>query len=151
MATILFDTNIILDIMNSHRESHETSTSFIQELAHDDVPAVTILSLHTIFYYAESGFKKDLKNLKFEDIPKLDQENYKKNFLTLAEEITKDFEIMNASKEDAKWAIRNYGQKDFEDALQIACCINNNVDMFVTRDIELSKKYSKFQKIKLVG
>ena len=42
-------------------------------------------------------------------------------------------------------------KKDFEDALQIACCINNNVDMFVTRDIELSKKYSKFQKIKLVG
>lgn len=109
---------------------------------------VTSLSLQTVFYMAEAGFKKDTIFVQNQ------QNNFsviRQNLLIRAGSYAKIFKIVPVTADDCNWALENYNQNDFEDALQIGCCIHNDINLFVTADQNLTKKYSRLQKIKLVS
>lgn len=40
--------------------------------------------------------------------------------------------------------------EDLEDALQVACALENAVDVFITGDVKLAKRYGHLLKIKLI-
>lgn len=48
------------------------------------------------------------------------------------------------------WAIRNYQDNDFEDALQVACAVLEGCQTFVTFDRKLAQRYQKFINIHLL-
>lgn len=52
---------------------------------------------------------------------------------------------------EVRWAINNCPDKDFEDALQIACALHSGCGTFVTFDKRIAKAYSQHIDVKLLG
>ena len=63
----------------------------------------------------------------------------------------KDFDIYAVSAQTLDKAFSIAADNDLEDAMQIACAIENNVDVFLTADKNLAKRYGHLLKIKLVS
>lgn len=121
----LFDTNVILEILENRRNYEAAVTAF----ANHQESTVTALTVSTVFYIAE----KD----------KLD--------LNKVEQIIQSLGYIDLLAADVDWALRHYAGKDFEDALQVAAARREKCSAFVTLDKELATKYSKFLNIELIG
>ncbi len=56
----------------------------------------------------------------------------------------------NLGGDEVRWAITNRQDDDFEDALQVACAVISNSELFITFDKPLAKKYQKFINMKVL-
>ena|SRR3990167_3765566 len=123
---VILDTNIVLEILEKRRYLQVVLNLLDQH--RDELIAVTTLTLSNVFYVAEKNQAATIA----------------------AEELLKRYIILDVTSADADWAFKNYGQKDFEDALQIAAAKRSGAKLFMTIDGPLAKKYQKFLPIQLV-
>ena len=52
--------------------------------------------------------------------------------------------------DEIQWALANHENKDFEDALQVACAVIHGCRQFVTFDRVLTKRYGQFIDIRVL-
>jgi predicted nucleic acid-binding protein len=91
-------------------------------------PFISILTVHIIHYFAHK------EKIQFELITR---------FL-------ENFTILPLSETDYLLALSLNSKNDFEDTLQIACCISNDCDLFLTLDKKLYKKFVHLGIVKLI-
>ncbi|GAB6044914.1 PIN domain nuclease [Caminibacter profundus] len=124
MNKIYFDTNIIIDLLDSKRMTHKDSLKLLNFYVNDNNTELFINSdsLTNIFYILRHRVK-----LSFLDsIEKI-------------ENIKDMFEIVSIEKNEIEFAIeicKNNEFKDFEDALQYICALKADCEMIVTNNIK---------------
>jgi predicted nucleic acid-binding protein len=84
-----------------------------------DTIYITPITVGIVFYYAERE-KLDMK---------------------LAEHLIQEFEILPMTQSTYDLALKIYNQKDMEDGLQVATCLENNIQTIITLDKDFQKKY----------
>lgn len=131
MEKILIDSNIVIEILGERAKSEDCKNILFDNQELNNTICLSSSSLPIIFHHAQSlgtveGFKEFLDS---------------------------EIEVIYSDKKDFDKALEIFGGNgyDFEDALQIACCLNNDITTFITLDKNLKKRFSRFQKIKLVG
>lgn len=131
MEKILIDSNIIIEILGERAKSEDCKNILFDNQELNNTICLSSSSLPIIFHHAQSlgaveGFREFLNS---------------------------EIKVIYCNQKDFDKALEIFGGNgyDFEDALQIACCLNNNITTFFTLDKNLKKRFSKFQKIKLVG
>jgi predicted nucleic acid-binding protein len=123
---ICFDANVLIEIIIG-RKNAGACRDYIGLVAED--MAVTMLSVDLIMYYAEAS------KLKTEPV-----ELFLRQFIWLP-----------LTDSDAEWAFKRFANKDFADALQIACTKREKCNKFTTLDKSLAKKYADVVAIDLLG
>jgi len=122
MNKIYFDTNIIIDLLDSKRMTHKDSLKLLNFYVNDNNTELFINSdsLTNIFYILRHRVK-----LSFLDsIEKI-------------ENIKDMFETVSIEKNEIEFAIeicKNNEFKDFEDALQYICALKADCEMIVTNN-----------------
>ena len=124
MISVLFDTNILVDIMISREQFIEDSERLVAYVAGKKICGfVTANSVTDVYYLV----KKNLpKNIAREELKKL----------------LYAFEIIEVSGPDCRAAF-DIKIADYEDALLVVCAQKLAIDYIVTRDSDLLK-YSNF-------
>ncbi len=124
MNKVFVDTNIMLDILLDRSRLPQVKKT----LANKNV-YISSFSVATSYYIlgrneaiSNSSFQKAIAPYKVLSI----------NAIT----IEKAFEIV--------------GEEDLEDAIQIACCIENAIDLFVTADQAIAKIYSNYVDVETI-
>lgn len=92
----------------------------LKELSKYEVSCITPVTVGIVLYFAERE--------------KLD--------LTLVEQLTEHFEIIPLTNQSYLQAKKFYAGQDFEDALQVASCLEANIKTMITLDKGLAKKYA---------
>lgn len=59
-------------------------------------------------------------------------------------------DILSVTNSTLSMAFRIAQDEDLEDALQIACALENDVSIFITGDVKLAKRYGHLLKIQLI-
>jgi predicted nucleic acid-binding protein len=122
---VFVDVNIILEIVLPQRPKYNEC---IYILDTQDTFFVSTLTCNITMYFAEK-FKLKLSNIiKFLD----------------------SFYILDLTQEDYQKAKTFLKNRDFEDALQVSCCLNNNIQKIITMDRGLYNKYNKLLQVVLV-
>jgi predicted nucleic acid-binding protein len=122
---INLDANIVIHLLDS-----STNSAKIEDIIRSEIVSVTPITVHIVWYFYE---KKYLKCTK-------------KKLLSFFDSI----EILPMSKYIYKKALLISKQDDIEDGMQIACCIENNVELILTGDGPMYSKYAKKINIKLI-
>ena len=124
MATnVLLDTNIIMDLFDENRVSHQSSLTLVRELLGSGaVLYVNSDTLTTAFYLLRS-----VKKATFEES------------LFALRESTKICELVSIEIQDVDKALslcedNTTACKDYEDTLQYVCAKKVNADLIVTND-----------------
>ncbi len=120
-----FDANVLLEILLPERSNPDRA---IQALRAASAQVVSPLTVHL---YAHFGQKQGFE---------LSQ---------LLEDVSK-YLISELGANEVAWAIKNHQGSDFEDALQVACALTSNAQVFVTFDKKLAENYQKFIKVKVL-
>jgi predicted nucleic acid-binding protein len=121
---IFLDANVMLEYFFKRRKFEE-----VKELLHSgEAFCVSIITIHLMYYYVEKE-KYSLESFEY--------------FLQGFKVLNSDQNVYNLAKE-----IR--GQNDFEDTLQVATAISNQVQQIVTLDVGLFNRYKKLISIKLL-
>ncbi|HLA49316.1 MAG TPA: PIN domain-containing protein [Candidatus Saccharimonadales bacterium] len=123
---IVLDTNIVLEILE--KRHHLQAVLDLLGQHSKELIAVTTLTLSNVFYVAEKSQAATIA----------------------AEELLKNYVIIDVTSADADWAFKNYDHKDFEDALQVAAAKRSGAKLFMTIDGPLTSKYQSFLPIQLV-
>lgn len=121
---IFIDANVLLEVI----QKREHSAACERLLGNKEDKAISILSLDLVMYFIERD------KLAWKPV---------KAFL-------ESFNWLPVTEADAQWAFMNFKGDDFEDALQVACAIRESCNSFATLDKDLSKKYAKDIKIRLL-
>jgi len=128
---LFIDTNIILDILDEKRISHNSSKKFMQNCLSDEITmAISDDIITTVYYIAQKTVER---NALLEFI----------NFLN------KNFIILSFDNHVIDEAIKNCLENstyDFEDTLQAVCAKTNNYKTIITND----KRFPKIDGIKLI-
>jgi predicted nucleic acid-binding protein len=124
---IVLDANILLELIEE-RAHFQAVTKFLANYA-DTKLAATTLSISHAFYMAESHHVAAAE----------------------VEQVVKRCTFLDVIAADAEWALKHYGGKDFEDALQVAATRRARATTFVTLDQPLAQKYPRFIPIELIG
>jgi len=128
---LFIDINIILDILDDKRISHNSSKKFMQTCLSDDITmAISDDIITTVYYIAQKTVER---NTLLEFI----------NFLN------KNFIILSFDNHVIDEAIKNCLENstyDFEDILQAFCAKRNNYKTIITND----KRFPKIDGIKLI-
>ncbi len=124
---IILDTNIVLEMLE--KRSHLSLVKQALNTYHNSTIAVSTLTLSNVFYILDRN----------------------KSALDISEKLLKTYQIVGVTAEDADWAFAHYRGNDFEDALHVASAIREQCELFMTLDVALAKKYSKFLNILLIG
>jgi predicted nucleic acid-binding protein len=122
---INLDANIVINLLDT-----EINTKEIEEIIRIQEICVTPITVHIVWYFFEKGQIKATK----------------KKMLDFFDSI----EILAMSKNTYKKALLISKGEDIEDGLQIACCIENNVELILTSDGGMSSKYANKIEIKLI-
>jgi len=119
-----FDINTLLEMWFCRDKSDAVLTFFEAE----KTPCISFLSVHLFYYFAH------------------------KNGDSMAEmaEFISQFTILNAGNEAYELAKKICKDSDFEDALQVATALTNEVPKMVTLDAKLAKNYAKLLEIVLI-
>lgn len=112
---LFLDTNILLEIL-FQRDQEERCIQILQNF--EDL-YISSTSLVTVYYFCEK-YNFDLEVLE--------------NFLM-------SFELLSCGEDEYDFAKKIFAGKDMEDALQIACALNNNISSVLTLDRDMQKKY----------
>ena len=119
------DANILIDWLSGELLDEE----FDQIIQNDDI-CLTPLTIHIAWYFFEEGrircTKAELK------------------------EVIGACEILVMDKATYSTALLISKEEDIEGGMQVACCLNNNVNMIVTSDSGLFAKYYKRIQIKYI-
>ena len=123
VTNVFLDTNIIMDIFDENRKSHQASFSLVKELLSNEVTLyVNSDTLTTTFYLLRSQ-----KKASFKDV------------LYAIRETTNICELVSIESEDVEKTLllcedKNNKINDYEDALQYVCAKKVNADLIVTND-----------------
>lgn len=123
---ICLDANVLIEII-IERKNAQACRGYVASV--DEDMSITMLSLDLVMYYAEKN--------KLNSTP--------------VEQFLRQFLWLPMSDSDAEWAFKHFANKDFEDALQIACATREGCSKFATLDRGLAKKYTKVMPIDLVA
>jgi predicted nucleic acid-binding protein len=104
----LLDASGVLELFLM-RTKLESIKSIIQSF---DIIYITPITVGIVFYYAERE-KLDMK---------------------LAEQLVQKFEILPMMQSTYDLALKIYNQKDMEDGLQVAACLENSIPTVITLD-----------------
>lgn len=116
MRKVLFDTNVILDIILEREPHFEYSIKAVNVINKKVIGYIDVLTLVNTFYFAR-------KKVKIEKVKEFIQ-----NLLDL-------FKVINASKETCIKAL-NSDFNDFEDAIQEFSAVDEGIEIIVTRNIK---------------
>ncbi len=122
--SILLDASALLELYLRRPKSLEIH-NILKEFEEVNI---TLISVGVLFYYAEKE--------------KLD--------IQIAEFLVETCNILTMSESTYKMAKQIYNKKDLEDALQIACAKENNIETVLTLDKQMAKKYGEIVNIVLV-
>jgi predicted nucleic acid-binding protein len=121
---IFLDANILLEYY-----LNRTKFNLVYELFDKGGEfCISILTIHIVYYYAEKQ-KFDLAHL---------------------EEFLNDFKVLKSDEETYRLAKRIRLENDFEDTLQVATAISNQVEQIITLDVKFYNRYKKLISIKLL-
>jgi predicted nucleic acid-binding protein len=90
-----------------------------------DIIYVTQITIGIVFYYAERE-KLDMK---------------------LVDHLINEFEILPMTHSTYNLALKIYNRKDMEDGLQVATCLENDIETIITLDKDFQKKYQNLLSI----
>jgi predicted nucleic acid-binding protein len=65
-------------------------------------------------------------------------------------EFLSNFEVLDLTTNEVDLAYQIWNDEDFEDALQVASCLNHNIGKIITRDKGLAGKYSTLIEIDMI-
>lgn len=116
-GSIFLDASILLEPYLRRPKSLQIQTI----LAEFDKLYITPITIGILFYYTEKE--------------KLD--------IQIAEFIVANCHVLTMSDSTYKMAKQIYNKKDLEDAMQIACAKENNIQTVLTLDKEMAKKYGE--------
>ena len=123
---IFLDTNVLIDIIQAERESHNYSMAILQAVRIS--PLTACLSTQSIVdasYVFSQGSKAPLEEFK--------------KAIRLIGSIA---DILGVEPEDIEAA--NFGElADYEDAVQLSCAIRNGCDVLITND----RKFQNYAQI----
>jgi predicted nucleic acid-binding protein len=122
--SILLDASALLELYLRRPKSLEIQ-NILKEFEEVNI---TLITVGILFYYAEKE--------------KLDMQ--------IAEFLVETCNILSTSEFTYKIAKQIYNKKDLEDALQIACAKENNIETVLTLDKQMAKKYREIVNIVLV-
>jgi predicted nucleic acid-binding protein len=117
----LLDASGVLELFLM-RTKLESIKSIIQSF---DTIYITPITVGIVFYYAERE-KLDMK---------------------LAEHLIQEFEILPMTQSTYDLALKIYNQKDMEDGLQAATCLENNNQTIITLEKDFQKKYTNLPNV----
>ena len=115
--SIFLDASTLLELYLRRPKSLQIQTI----LAEFDKLYITPITIGILFYYTEKE--------------KLDTQ--------IAEFIVANCHVLTMSDSTYKMAKQIYNKKDLEDAMQIACAKENNIQTVLTLDKEMAKKYGE--------
>lgn len=114
---VFLDTNVLIDIIQEERESHEYSIAILQAVRNSPLTAcVSTQSIVDASYVYSQGAKAPISEFK--------------KAIELFGSIV---DILGVELEDIETA--NYGDmEDYEDAVQLSCALRNGCDAVITND-----------------
>ena len=114
---IFLDTNVLIDILQAERESHDYSTAILQAVRVSPLTAgISTQSVVDASYVFTQGSKAPVSAFK--------------KVIDLLGSIV---DILSIEREDIEAA--NFGAiNDYEDAVQVACALRNGCDAIITND-----------------
>ncbi|MCR5105141.1 MAG: PIN domain-containing protein [Eubacterium sp.] len=119
---ILFDTNIIIDVLQDRKPWNEDSKKLFLAVADEKIDGyVTAKELCDIWYLAKQIHKGE--------------ENAQRMAQNYISKLSHLFNILDISSEDIITAM-SYEHGDFEDAVMMATAERTNMDCIVTRNIK---------------
>jgi predicted nucleic acid-binding protein len=121
---INLDANIVIDILDE-----DYNTSKLHDIISQNDICVTPITVHIVWYFFDKG-KINTSKQKMIDF-------------------FEAVEILSMSKNIFKRALIISKSEDIEDGMQVACCLENNVDKIITSDGGLYSKYSKLISVEL--
>lgn len=114
---ILFDTNIILDILEKRQPFYEASTSVLEECISNDIRGcIALHSVSNIYYILRKRFSVSDRRKLLLDLLDL-------------------LQVAGTDHEHVKNALQRESFSDFEDCLQDECAKQIHADYIVTRNI----------------
>jgi predicted nucleic acid-binding protein len=126
---IVLDANVLLEILEQRSYYDDVIVVLEKQAKRGSDFAVSTLTVSNTFYLAERH-KIPTKRV---------------------EQLVESYKILSVLPDDVSWALAHYKGADFEDALQIAVSLREKSENFLTIDEQLTKKYSKFLAIELIG
>jgi predicted nucleic acid-binding protein len=123
---INLDANVVIDLLDQKVDSKKT-----YELIDDNNCCVTPITVHIVWYFFDKNYIQCTKSRMLEFFDSIE-------VLAMSNKIYR--KALTISKGD-----------DIEDGMQIACCIENNVDMVITNDAPMYGKYAKKIDMKLLN
>ena len=124
---IALDANAVMEILVERNRQGNIQTAVAQYSSNTDLGISSLTASH-IFYLAEQ-----------QKIP-----------IARAEALISTYRFYDVQASDVIWALKQYGGKDFEDALQIAAALREGCKTFITLDKKLATKYGKYLNIQLI-
>lgn len=122
MISVFFDTNIMIDLI-----LQRTRVSKIQHI----LEQIDVLQKFQISISAKSF--ADIYYILRKDVLKLHIDNALESII-----------ILDSSSSSCKFATQNTDKHDdVEDLMQVACCNENKIDIFITADISFVKRYNR--------
>ena len=122
---INLDANIVINLLDDHKNTRQ-----VEELIKEGDICVTPITVHIVWYFFDKGYIQCLKKKMLE--------------------FFNSVEILAMSKHTYKKALLISKLEDIEDGMQIACCLENNVNKVLTSDSGMYAKYSKKISIELI-
>ncbi len=114
---ILFDTNIILDILEKRQPFYEVSKSVLEEcISNDILGCIALHSVSNIYYILRKRYSATDRRKLLLDLLDL-------------------LQVVGTDHEHVKNALQREGFSDFEDCLQDECAKQIHADYIVTRNI----------------
>ncbi len=114
---ILFDTNIILDILEKRQPFYEASKSVLEECISNDIHGcIALHSVSNIYYILRKHYSATDRRKLLLDLLDL-------------------LQVAGTDHEHVKNALQREGFSDFEDCLQDECAKQIHADYIVTRNI----------------
>lgn len=113
---VMLDASVILELFLV-RKKYDEVRNIIKEY---EVKYITPITIGILFYFAERG--------------KID--------MLSAEALVNGCQILNISESTYTMARHLYKGKDLEDAVQIACAIENNISCVITLNKDMQTKYA---------
>ena len=120
------DANAVINLLDEEKD-----TSRIEDIIIDKDVCVTPITVHMVWYFFDKGYIQCAKKKML-------------NFFNA-------IEILPMSTGIYKKALLISKEKDIEDGMQIACCMENNVGLVVTSDSGMYAKYGKKISIEFIG
>ena len=114
---VLFDTNVVLDVLLDRDPFAEVATQLFSKVEYGEIQGyVAAITINNLFYIIRKVKDRDLA-------------------YNAVQRILTAMHICPVNRRTLEKAL-NLNYKDFEDAIQLVCALENNLDIIVTRNIQ---------------